>query len=169
MSSGDELDELGLTVLTDLVEQRLGDDVRAGQRALQLIVIGDGTLATHPLPGNAVVTIGRSNRCDISVDHESISRRHATLNIGETVTIEDLGSANGTFVRGNRVTIGRGIPISLGELVKLGKASIIVQPRSQSVSSRQLFAVAARLVPEPGSTRSAPASSGSASRSRSSS
>jgi len=46
-------------------------------------------------------TIGRSRESGLFVDHGSVSRRHAVLRVaGSAWHIEDLGSANGTFVGG---------------------------------------------------------------------
>jgi hypothetical protein len=55
------------------------------------------------LPGSAVV--GRSDDCDIVLDDGSVSRRHARLARDERgrYRIEDLGSANGTYVDSSRV------------------------------------------------------------------
>ena len=52
--------------------------------------------------GEAV--IGRGSAADVSVPDPSISRRHALARLeGKTVVLEDLGSANGTFLNGNPV------------------------------------------------------------------
>lgn len=49
-------------------------------------------------------TIGRTDECDISIPDEQVSRKHACLTLsGETVSIEDLGSTNGTLVNGIKV------------------------------------------------------------------
>ncbi len=56
-----------------------------------------------PLTG--VTVIGRAPECDISIPSDEISRRHAELRVSQDgVMIEDLGSANGTFVNDRRVT-----------------------------------------------------------------
>ena len=48
--------------------------------------------------------IGRDLGCDFTVSSESISRRHARLDLREgQLAVTDLGSANGTFVNGRRV------------------------------------------------------------------
>src|SRR5687768_13988369 len=84
-----------------------------GPNQLQMVVIGNGILASHPLPTGSAYTIGRSNQCEIPVDDASISRRHALLHIGDTVMIEDLGSVNGTRVRGNKLKPGKPASISV--------------------------------------------------------
>src|SRR4029078_3048362 len=85
------------------------------------------------------LTIGRGSNCDIDVDDRSISRRHAILSIGDSVTIEDLGSANGTFVRAQLVTFGQPTAIAVGELVVLGTANIILQRRAPPVAPRKVW------------------------------
>ena len=48
--------------------------------------------------------IGRQADCDISIPTDEISRHHARLKVtAEGVMVEDLGSANGTFVANRRV------------------------------------------------------------------
>lgn len=60
---------------------------------------------TYPVPG--AVVIGRQADCDISVPSEEISRRHAQVKpTADGLMVEDLGSANGTFINGKRVQTG---------------------------------------------------------------
>lgn len=57
----------------------------------------------HP----GVNVIGRELGCDIALTWEqSVSRRHAKLVVGPSgATVQDLGSTNGTFVAGKRVSV----------------------------------------------------------------
>lgn len=49
--------------------------------------------------------VGRLAECDLQLTQGHASRRHARLSVAEGgVWVEDLGSANGTFVNGTRVT-----------------------------------------------------------------
>jgi two-component system response regulator AtoC len=67
-------------------------------------VAGEAVTVT-PLPSHGAVTLGRGEECEVRIDSPSVSRRHAVLHIGPRLRIEDLGSANGTFVRdGQTVT-----------------------------------------------------------------
>ncbi|MBP3853549.1 MAG: FHA domain-containing protein, partial [Erysipelotrichaceae bacterium] len=53
--------------------------------------------------GKAV--IGRGKECDIQIDSVHVSSRHCTLFLTKQgIVIEDLGSTNGTYVHGRRIT-----------------------------------------------------------------
>ncbi len=50
------------------------------------------------------MSIGRHSECDICVPTDEVSRKHAKLQVmADGVMVEDLGSANGTFVAGKRL------------------------------------------------------------------
>jgi pSer/pThr/pTyr-binding forkhead associated (FHA) protein len=56
----------------------------------------------YSFSGEAV--IGRGAGADVSIPDPSISRRHALARLeGKTVVLEDLGSANGTYLNGTAV------------------------------------------------------------------
>ena len=53
-----------------------------------------------------VAILGRSSNCDVYIPDKRASRRHAEVGWdGETCTLRDLDSANGTFLNGRRITI----------------------------------------------------------------
>lgn len=54
------------------------------------------------------VTIGRSASCEVVLAEPELSRRHAQIRVTpDGLVLRDLGSANGTFVNGNRVRDAR--------------------------------------------------------------
>lgn len=58
-----------------------------------------------PLPGPHPLSIGRAPGSVLRLNDFSVSRMHAQLrNTGEGWTLRDLGSSNGTWVNGRRVT-----------------------------------------------------------------
>lgn len=49
-------------------------------------------------------SIGRAPDCDVVIDHESVSKRHARIDwLTSHAELEDLGSSNGTFLNGQKV------------------------------------------------------------------
>jgi hypothetical protein len=89
------------------------------------------TVRQGPRPGQRfsltrpTITIGREAGNDVVVNHGEVSRRHASLTWdGRQFIIQDLGSANGTFVNGVRLTgpqvLQQGDVIGLGSMVLLG-------------------------------------------------
>ena len=51
------------------------------------------------------IVVGRAKDCDVVLEHPSVSGRHASMRWDEgRILVEDLGSANGTFVDGQRIT-----------------------------------------------------------------
>jgi hypothetical protein len=72
-----------------------------------------------------VINLGRDITNNIVINDREVSRHHLRLMRGaEGYTIEDLGSTNGTFINGKRVTgatpLKNGDMIGLGETVTLG-------------------------------------------------
>ena len=70
------------------------------------------------------VFLGRDLTNDVVINDPEVSRRHAHLTLkGNTFSIEDLGSTNGTFLRGQRISapvlLNPGEEITLGEHVQL--------------------------------------------------
>jgi predicted component of type VI protein secretion system len=63
-------------------------------------------------------TIGREG-CDVNLMDPEVSRRHAEIrDQGGSLAIEDLGSTNGTFVNGARITVAT--VLANGDTVRLG-------------------------------------------------
>ena len=79
----------------------------------------------YPLMG-AITILGRDDSADIILDDPGISRRHSELRVTTdgphfVTTIRDLGSTNGTFVNGERITSEH---LEDGDRVTVGRTSI---------------------------------------------
>src|SRR3569833_4526387 len=81
------------------------------------------------------ITIGRSPDCDIVISNNALSRRHARLRLAPSLTVEDLGSRNGTRVRGERLQEGRPSERAVGEAFQIGQMHF-VGARSRSSSAQ---------------------------------
>jgi pSer/pThr/pTyr-binding forkhead associated (FHA) protein len=75
-------------------------------------------------PGENI--LGRDVHDGISIDSSSVSRRHARISVTPAnATIDDLGSKNGTYVRGERIATQ--VPLHDGDEVRVG--SVLLQFR----------------------------------------
>ncbi len=88
-----------------------------------------GALLSPPaIEAGRTLVLGRGPGCDLDVADPTVSRRHAALRRGDGAwAIEDLGSRNGTWVNGWRVS-GRHV-VEPGDAVRLGDADWVFAPR----------------------------------------
>jgi pSer/pThr/pTyr-binding forkhead associated (FHA) protein len=96
----------------------------------RFVEIGSGMV--FPLAEKRETTVGRIDPVtgiDPDIDltavdaKRSTSRRHARIrkeDDGTFTVIEDVGTMNGTFVNGVRLTAGRGVPLNPGDSVTFG-------------------------------------------------
>lgn len=77
-----------------------------------------------PLSGQRV-TLGKASTNAVSLEHdETVSRLHAVLeNLGFAWSIRDLGSRNGTYLNGERISAER--VLRSGDEVRIGKSRLI--------------------------------------------
>lgn len=108
----------------------------AGRGELCLLVIGDRQFATHWLPESGQLVIGRGAGCDLVLEDPSVASRHATLHMGPTLRLQDLGSDNITKVRNQPVPKGATVDVAPNELISLGSVMMVVQKRANAPSRR---------------------------------
>ena len=72
--------------------------------------------------------IGRDPRCSVWLDAPGVSRRHAAIRVDSAtrrVTLEDLGSTNGTFLRRSRVRTE--VALEDGDEIKVGTVVLTIR------------------------------------------
>lgn len=91
-------------------------------------VVGQIQMAGPQGGGGGQKSIGRTPENDIQIAHPQVSSRHAILHVtGGQMFIEDLGSANGTYVRGQRIPPKQRVPVQNGEKVLIGPMPLLLQ------------------------------------------
>ena len=105
----------------------LGERRTGPSDALRLEVVG-GRDAGATLALNApVATIGRDRACELVLDDQRVSRRHALVTSTRAgITVRDLRSTHGTWVDGLRVDA---VPVSADTVVRVGD-SYLALPRT---------------------------------------
>ena len=79
--------------------------------------------------------LGRMRQAAVWIDSTSVSRRHARIVIaGDRVTVEDLGSKNGTCLGGKRLE-GRPARLADGDVLKVGSVTMIFRALQPDVST----------------------------------
>lgn len=82
------------------------------------------------------IAIGRSTGNDIALDTTAVSRYHISVSLrGEQVVVEDLDSANGTYIDGVRMVAHQPHPLRDGDEIQIGDIRLIFHP---SDSTREL-------------------------------
>ena len=67
-------------------------------------------------------TLGRSPACDAQIEHDSISGTHCQIVVsGDTVTVKDLGSTNGSFLNGSAIDV---MTLVAGQRLQLGSVEM---------------------------------------------
>ena len=91
--------------------------VRTSSGAPALEWLLEGVSGKHAVSGESAL-IGRDRSCSIVVPHPAVSRRHARITVTPaSFLIEDLKSANGTYVNNARVESAKLQP---GDIVRFG-------------------------------------------------
>jgi DNA-binding winged helix-turn-helix (wHTH) protein len=83
--------------------------------------------------------LGRGPESIEWIDRDTVSRRHARIVIsGDAAAIEDLGSKNGTYLKGRRLEAA--VPLSDGDEIRLGSVPlrfrVLPEPGSTATGSR---------------------------------
>jgi pSer/pThr/pTyr-binding forkhead associated (FHA) protein len=98
----------------------------------------DGPIESYQL-SKPSVAIGRSTGNDIVLDTNAVSRYHITVARKDNqVVLEDLDSANGTYIDGDRVKAREPYPLRGGEEIQIGEIRLIFQPEQMDVETKPI-------------------------------
>ena len=118
---------------------RIGD-LTGNSLSLSLKGPAGGGVQTRPLGMQQMAqlqlaVIGRDPACQVHLDHPSVSRRHAEIRRQPdgSFVIRDLGSANGTFVDGQRVVAW--LPLHKGAVVQIGPYKLVYDLEARALTT----------------------------------
>jgi len=129
---------------------------RTASRSYVCRVITEGTEPRQVALGARPVSVGADRRCDLILSDPRVSRQHAELRVvPEGICVRDLGSTNGSFWQGSRITeviVPANSSVRFGDsTVRFIPAEVPTMPPSQrrrfgglvgaSMAMRELFAV----------------------------
>src|SRR3954469_18296118 len=107
---------------TRTVESEVTPSEPTPQSAYLIVLAGSGAGDMHKIDKDQTI-MGRGDKVDIRLVDEGISREHAQVVREEgKIVLADMGSTNGTFCNGARVTRQ---PLSDGDKILLGSTTIL--------------------------------------------
>jgi len=142
--------DTSLTTVVNEIRTVLGETARESKLVRTVHGFGyafEGAARPAPMPGYRLIwgdravsleegenVLGRDPSARGSIPDASLSRKHACVTIrGDTVTIEDLDSKNGTFVDGKRIqepTI-----LADGDAIRLGLVNLVFRAPAGGLST----------------------------------
>jgi pSer/pThr/pTyr-binding forkhead associated (FHA) protein len=104
---------------------------------LASLLVRSGTMKGRRLPVKVpVVNIGRADFNDVVINDPSVSTSHAKLQRRDEVwVLSDLGSTNGTFVEGERLS-GE-MALGPGATIRFGEVAVLFEPLDESAPIRR--------------------------------
>lgn len=96
------------------------------RRAKEIVFVRSDSQAGLEVPIESVVVMGRSEQADVVLDDSYASEFHLRFSIDDgNLYVQDLGSTNGTYVNGRRITSP--VTVARGDAVQVGKSVMEVR------------------------------------------
>jgi len=125
--TGDELDwRESTTIFKESVKPNLSVQGLKGRNPENFLEIIEGPdIGQSFLLKDVEVFIGRHGQCELVLHDPEVSRRHLKIAPGENGWwLDDLGSTNGSFVNGQRITHQTAFP---GDRIQIGQSVLVIQ------------------------------------------
>ncbi len=106
----------------------LGVQERSSRRrqAKEVVIVRSDSQSGLEIPIDSVVVLGRSDQADVILDDSYASEFHLRFSLDDgDLYVQDLGSTNGTYVNGRRITAP--MAVSRGDAVQVGKSVMEVR------------------------------------------
>ena len=106
----------------------LGLQERSSRRrqAKEVVIVRSDSQSGLEIPIDSVVVLGRSDQADVILDDSYASEFHLRFSLDDgDLYVQDLGSTNGTYVNGRRITAP--MAVSRGDAVQVGKSVMEVR------------------------------------------
>jgi hypothetical protein len=134
----------GAVVITETTITDDSEGAGADAQGFHLLVMSLEVFWSQPLPSSGVVSVGRSTKCTVRIEDGMASRKHVRIHVGSeggvpVLTIEDVGSANGTRVRDAVIKPGEPAAILPGEAIMIGSTVLMVLQDRPSVGHRRVW------------------------------
>ena len=144
VSDPSEPSEATLIVESDVL-RRVRDEAQSKTQAFVIVIAGPHTGKMFKLDRGETV-MGRSPTTDLQLQDVGVSRNHARMTrVGDKVFVEDLQSANGTFLNGERISVAQ--QLEDGDKITLGSTTVLkftYHDKLDEDFQRQMFDAALR-------------------------
>lgn len=106
------------------------DDIDLGQ-AILVVRGGEGEGTYFELSGS-VITVGRNEDAQITLDDITVSRQHSEIHhSGGRYIVRDAGSLNGTYVNQRRIDVAE---LSQGDELQIGKFRLVFLESAEDIA-----------------------------------
>jgi pSer/pThr/pTyr-binding forkhead associated (FHA) protein len=129
MEAEDREAELDVTLeglkTEDLIPESISEK-RVGRLKVSFDIRGKHFDRDIKLEEGKRLSVGRTKENDLAIDDASVSKTHASLLLNKDgkLVVADIGSTNGTFVRGERIAYGKAIEIKPGDALMFGLINV---------------------------------------------
>lgn len=103
------------------------------------VMMSSGQKVSKNIVGNHV-TIGRSAKADLTVPDESLSRSHCTIElVNGNFFITDLGSSNGVYIDGEKISANTRIPFNSFSQLSLASLECSVADSDKGILQKNIY------------------------------